>query len=76
MIKIMYEDDSILVVEKPAGMESQSSRGFAADMVSELKKYLSTNESTKRTGFVEKPENRWAVPMWELSTDWTSPCPA
>ena len=50
MIKIMYEDDSILVVEKPAGMESQSSRGFAADMVSELKKYLSTNESTKRTG--------------------------
>ena len=50
MIKIMYEDDSILVVEKPAGMESQSSRGFAADVVSELKKHLSTNESTKRTG--------------------------
>ena len=50
MIKIMYEDNSILVVEKPAGMESQSSRGFAADVVSELKKHLSTNESTKRTG--------------------------
>lgn len=54
MIKILYEDSSIIVVDKPAGMESQSSRGFAADVVSELKKHraaeLSTDLSTKRTG--------------------------
>ena len=40
MISVLYEDQDIIVVEKPAGMESQSSRGFGADMVSELRGYL------------------------------------
>ncbi len=41
MLSVLYEDPDIIVVEKPAGMESQSARGFGADMVSELRRYLS-----------------------------------
>lgn len=37
---IRYEDDSIIVVRKPAGIESQSGKTFAPDMVSLLKKEL------------------------------------
>lgn len=40
MLKILYEDPEIIVVWKPVGMESQSSRGFAADMVSEIKRHI------------------------------------
>lgn len=47
MVKIIYEDQDILVAEKPVGMESQSSRRLEPDMVSEIKKYLSTKPSTK-----------------------------
>lgn len=59
MLKVLYEDQAILVVEKPAGMESQASRKLEPDMVSEIKKYrsrcdagqlstkCSTNPSTK-----------------------------
>ena len=49
MVKIIYEDADILVAEKPAGIESQSSRRFEPDMVSEIKNYLrlSTKLSTK-----------------------------
>lgn len=39
-LKILYEDKDILVVEKPAGMESQSSKSFEPDMVSEVKKHI------------------------------------
>ncbi len=44
MLNILYEDEAILVVWKPVGMESQSGRGFDADMVSELRRYLSTKK--------------------------------
>lgn len=37
---ILYEDTAIIVVWKPVGMESQSSRGFGADMVSEINKHI------------------------------------
>lgn len=49
MLNILYEDKEILVVEKPVGMESQSSRRFEPDMVSEIKNHLkiSTKLSTK-----------------------------
>ena len=40
MVPILYEDKDIIVVHKPAGLESQSSRGFAPDMVSEISCYL------------------------------------
>ncbi len=58
MLKILYEDEVLIVVWKPVGVESQSSHGFGADMVSEIRKYLSTKKpvdnhkpSTKREDF-------------------------
>ena len=40
MVPILYEDKDIIVVQKPAGLESQVSRGFAPGMVSEIRRYL------------------------------------
>ncbi len=40
MLEILYEDKDILVVVKPAGIESQTSRRLEPDMVSEIKNYL------------------------------------
>ncbi len=40
MINVLYEDEQIIVVWKPVGLESQSSRGFGADMVSEIKRHI------------------------------------
>lgn len=40
MLTILYEDEQIIVAWKPVGMESQSSRGFGADMVSEIRKHI------------------------------------
>ena len=42
MLSVLYEDKDIIVVEKPAGLESQSSRGFGADMVSEIRSHLAS----------------------------------
>ena len=52
MISVLYEDADVIVVEKPAGLESQSSRGFEPDMVSQIRAHihkLSPNGSTKST---------------------------
>lgn len=40
MVPILYEDNDIIVVQKHPGIESQSSRGFAPDMVSEIRRHL------------------------------------
>lgn len=37
---IIYEDDHIIVVQKPAGIATQTARTGQQDMVSELKNYL------------------------------------
>ncbi|MBQ9141030.1 MAG: RluA family pseudouridine synthase [Lachnospiraceae bacterium] len=42
--KIIYEDDQVLVCHKPAGLATQSGRVGQADMVSELKKYLASEQ--------------------------------
>ena len=39
--KIIYEDAQLLIVHKPAGLATQTSRVGQEDVVSELKKYLS-----------------------------------
>lgn len=44
MLKVLYEDRDILVVVKPAGVESQAARRFERDMVSEIKKYMVINK--------------------------------
>ena len=40
MLDVLYEDKDVLVVVKPAGIESQTSRRLEPDMVSEIKNYL------------------------------------
>lgn len=52
MLNILYEDYDILVVKKPAGIESQTSRGFEADMVSEIKNYLNKFYTDKEEPYV------------------------
>ena len=43
MLTILYEDKDIIVVVKPAGLESQSGKSFAPDMVSEIRKHLTSH---------------------------------
>ena len=55
MLNILYEDEAVLVVWKPVGMESQSGRCFDADMVSEIKRYLSTKKAVDNHNLSTKP---------------------
>lgn len=54
MLRILYEDEHMIVVWKPVGMESQSSRGFGADMVSEIRRHIH-NLSTKTSPKTGEP---------------------
>lgn len=58
MLNILYEDREIIVVEKPSGVEAQSSRGFAPDMVSLLQNHISTELSTDRGKLSTKPVDK------------------
>lgn len=40
MAEILFEDASVIVVKKPAGVESQRGKTFAMDLESELRNYL------------------------------------
>jgi len=51
-LNILFEDDEILVVEKPAGIESQSGKTFEPDMVSEIKKHINTQSTKKGEPYV------------------------
>ena len=57
MLNLFYEDGDIIVTEKPAGMEAQSSRRLEPDMVSEIKNYLkiSTQLTTKTSTSGREP---------------------
>lgn len=54
--KIIYEDQSVLVCRKPAGLATQTASGFQEDMVSELKNDLSrkTGEKNPYLGLVHR----------------------
>lgn len=52
MLNILFEDKEILVVEKPAGVESQSSKSFQPDMVSEIKKHINMVSPKTRDPYV------------------------
>ena len=45
MLKVLYEDQELLVAVKPAGMESQAARRFEPDMVSAIRNHLVMNRS-------------------------------
>ena len=40
MLNVLYEDQEIIVVVKPAGVESQAAKKFAPDMISEIRKHM------------------------------------
>ena len=44
-VRILYEDEEIIVAVKPAGMDSQESRGMSLDMVNALKNHLASNKA-------------------------------
>ena len=44
MLKVLYEDQDLIVVVKPAGVESQAAKKFAPDMISEIKKHMVINK--------------------------------
>ncbi|MBQ5916628.1 MAG: RluA family pseudouridine synthase [Lachnospiraceae bacterium] len=44
MLKVLYEDQEIIVVVKPAGVESQAAKKFTPDMLSEIKKHMVINK--------------------------------
>ena len=45
MLKVLYEDQDIIVVVKPAGVESQAAKKFAPDMISEIRKHMVIHKS-------------------------------
>lgn len=51
---ILYEDAQMIVCEKPAGIESQSARGFAQDMVSMLMQHLRENGEEPYIGVIHR----------------------
>ncbi len=52
MIRILWEDEDIIVVYKPTGMESQSARGFDVDMVSEISRHIHNQSTSREVPFV------------------------
>lgn len=56
MLTVLYEDKEIIVVEKPAGIESQSARGIEPDMVSCLQRYLQRQKNRKKEKLSTKEE--------------------
>ena len=46
MINILYEDDYIWVVEKPAGVDAQEGRTLSDDMPSRIRNYMSHRETS------------------------------
>jgi len=46
MLNCLYEDSSIWVVEKPAGVDAQEGRTLSDDMPSRIRNYMSHREST------------------------------
>ena len=59
MITVLYEDSDVIVVEKPAGMESQSARGFEPDMVSQLRRHLTYPQTIHKSSTIRanRPQN-------------------
>ena len=51
MLDIVMEDEAVIVVRKPAGVESQGGRGFSMDLESEIRNYL-YRKSGGRTSYV------------------------
>ncbi len=53
-LKIVYEDEEILVVHKPAGLATQSAGVGQADVVSELKRHLAKSKKAPYLGVIHR----------------------
>lgn len=53
-LNILYEDANLCVVVKPAGVESQSSKGLTMDMVSLIRNHLSTGGDSNYIGVIHR----------------------
>lgn len=53
-LNVLYEDEDIIVVIKPSGVDSQSNKGLEMDMVSLIQNHLSTNGGTKYVGVIHR----------------------
>lgn len=51
---IVYEDDSLIVVHKPAGIATQTAKLGQADLVSELKNYRNNKDENPYIGVVHR----------------------
>jgi 23S rRNA pseudouridine1911/1915/1917 synthase len=57
MLNIFYEDQELIVVKKPVGIESQETHSFSPDLVSEIKKHihhLSTKKEEPYVGVIHR----------------------
>ena len=52
MLNIFYEDQELIVVKKPVGMESQETPSFSPDLVSEIKKHIHPLSTKKEEPYV------------------------
>ncbi len=53
-LNVLYEDEDLMVVVKPAGVESQASKGLNMDMVSLIRKHLSTSGGSDYVGVIHR----------------------
>ena len=51
-LRILFEDEHIIVCYKPSGIPTQTAKLGAADMVSLLKNYLYKNQKEKKEPYV------------------------
>lgn len=51
---IVYEDNNIIICNKPVGMASQSERGFEPDLLGEIKKYRAVHGSAGDTYIINR----------------------
>ncbi len=52
MLRVIYEDDALIVVFKPAGVEAQRAGTFTKDMVSQIRNYLALTDLAKGQAYV------------------------
>lgn len=65
-LEILYEDNSIIVCVKPAGVPSQSDRTGGYDMVSRLKNYLAVQKRAGNQNSVGNSGGNQALPRFEI----------
>ena len=53
-LKIVYEDDNIIICHKPAGQASQSDRTFERDLLSEVMTYRTTRKESPEVHIINR----------------------